>query len=143
MNQKEVIITVVGDKYFSDYEFFEEKMYEVLEEYFKEEYTIKIREQEVTSVDNFCVRFCKENNCILERYKILWDEYGKSAAYVNNKFLLNGKIINKSGSSKILVIFLSKYKDNLRMIEDLEEAFNSCVTYYNNPSEPEIYKFIK
>ena len=56
---------------------------------------------------------------------------------------MNGKIINESGSSKILVIFLSKHKDNLRMIEDLEEAFNSCVTYYNNPSESEVYKFIK
>lgn len=143
MNKKEVILVVVGTKSFKDYKFFEEKMYGVLTPYFLQKYQITIREKEENTTDNFVVRFCKENNLNLERVPILWNDYGRSAAYQINKALLYGKDPSEGRASKFMVVFINKKDTKDKLIGDLWESFNSCVTYENNPILPKSYIFMK
>lgn len=145
INDNEIVIVVVGSKNFDDYTFFEEKMYEVLGKYFEEDIKITIKEQESTTTDNFVVRFCKENNCNLERVKINWEKYGKAAAYINNKILIFGEDPNKNIPSEFPIIFLTK-KDkekDLLLINNLLELFIECVTFGNEITTPKYYIFEK
>lgn len=130
MNKK-IKILIIGSKNFDDYNYFEEKLYKVLEKYFEEDYKITIREQEVNTVDTFAIRFAKENNCNLERYKIKWDEFGKSAAYKNIKRLIFGE--NAQSASDLLVCFYKKIdkKVDRDMTERVIEEFKSVINLEN------------
>lgn len=107
--KKIVKVLIVGSKNFEDYDYFEEKLYKVLAKYFEENYQIFIREQEINTTDVFAVRFAKENNCKLERCKIKWDKYGKSAWYEQVKILGFGIEDNIGSCDEI--IFFQKKKD--------------------------------
>ena len=118
---EKIVVTIIGSKNFNNYNFFEEKLYQILGEYFEKEYKIIIREQEINNVDTFAIRFAKENNCILQRYKIKWDEYGKSAGYINLKRLLFGDLNedNQLESCDIICCFYSEYdKNSDRIMQD-------------------------
>lgn len=126
---KEIKILIIGTNNFDDYSFFEEKIYEVLEKYFEKEYKIFLREQEVNSTDNFVVRFSKENNCELERYKIDWDKFGKRAAYENIKRLIWGE--NSESGIDILCCFCNKWDGEKEkfMINKVIDEFKSIINF--------------
>ena len=128
---KNIRVLIIGSKNFDDYEYFEEKIYKVLERYFEEDYQITIREQEINTVDTFAVRFAKENNCNLERYKINWDKYGKSAAYENIKLLVFGESVQST--SDLLICFYKKIdkKADRDMTERIIDEFKSIIDLEN------------
>lgn len=130
MNKK-IRIVIIGSKNFDDYNYFEEKLYKVLEKYFEENYQIIIREQEINTIDTFAIRFAKENNCDLERYKINWDKYGKSAAYENIKLLVFGKDVKSA--SDLLICFYKKIdkKADRDMTERIIDEFKSIIDLEN------------
>lgn len=125
--QQNITILVIGSKNFDDYCYFEEKMYQVLEPFFEENFQITIREQEINTVDTFAIRFAKENNCILERYKIKWDKYGKSAAYENIKQMIFGD--NVQSTTNKLVCFYRKNdkKADKEATEKILDEFKSII----------------
>lgn len=128
--QKRIVVTIIGSNNYIDYNeynYFEEKLYQVLEKYFEEEYEIVIKEQEINNIDTFSIRFAKENNCKLERCKIQWDNFGKRAAYENIKILIWG---NKASlGTDILVCFYKKKdkKNDRVMCEKIIDEFKSVI----------------
>lgn len=142
---KQIKVIVIGSKNFnySDYEFFEEKMYEVLEKYFEEDYNIILREQEITKLDGFVVRFAKENNCELERCKIKWDIFGKKAAYENIKILVWGEK-GQSGADLLICFFnkLDNESEKIMMLKIIEE-FKSSIDISLSLSDSNYFIFNK
>lgn len=129
---KLIKVLVVGTKNFDDYIFFEEKLYEILNKYFEENYDIILREQESTLTDGFVVRFCKENNCILERYEIQWNLLGKRAGFENIKNIIWGN--NAESSVDLLICFCNK-EDNMKdkfMMNKIIDEFQSIINFDNN-----------
>lgn len=142
--KKTINVIIIGSKNFDDYVYFEEKLYKVLEKYFKEEYEIIIREQEMVQVDTYAIRFANENNCKLERYKIQWDKYGKSAAYVNIKPMVWG--YNGSTPSDILICFYKKRdkKADRKITSMIIDEYNSMLFFGElGFLSPQIYIFTK
>lgn len=139
---KKINIIIIGTKNFEDYSFFEEKLYEKLEQYFEKDYKIIIREQEINITDGFAVKFAKENNCELERYKIQWNELGKKAGFENLKKLLWGE--NANSGADLLFVFENKWDGNKDkyMIEKIIQEFNSIIDFENFISK-KYYLFIK
>ena len=138
---KEVCIAIAGCKEFYNYSFFEEKIYEIISPFLEKGFSITIRERELYTVDNFAVRFALENNFNLERYKIDWNEKGKSAGIWANKAITYGREINEQRPSEILIVFITnKMKEN-KLLEHLLEEFSCCVTCVNELKEPDIYVF--
>lgn len=126
----EIRVLILGSNNISNYEeysYFEEQLYSVLEKYFEEEWEIVVREQEVNLIDNFSVRFAKENNCILERCGIDWNKYGKKAAYENIKKIIWGED-GQAAVDKIIVFQKKsdKYKD-LFMIDKILDEFKGMI----------------
>ena len=116
------------------YSKFEEIIYTLFEEIIESGKQIIIREQETTNTDTLAIELCKENPeiFILERYKIQWDIYNKSAGYVNLKFLLQGR--ESEFPSLLLLSFSDKWDkmSDKKMIDILIDDFNSSVTFMNS-----------
>lgn len=110
---KNIVLSILGSNNFMNYSLFEEKIYKIITFYLNNSYHIIIKEKEQNRVDNFCVRFCRENNFELKRIKIKWDEIGKSAFYVALKEMVYGNF-KDIPSSDILIVFFdinSKQKE--------------------------------
>lgn len=136
-------VLIIGSKDCKDYTFFEEKLYQILEENFEKEEKIIIREQEVTTLDNFAVRFSKENNCELERYPIQWDKFGKRAAYENIKHLVYGH--NVDSCIDTLVCFYKKGEDyTSRLIPNkIIDEFKSIINLDINSLQRKCHIFVE
>ena len=53
-----IVLTILGSDNFRNYSFLEEEVYKILGPYLeKENIEVIIKEREVNSTDNFCVRF--------------------------------------------------------------------------------------
>lgn len=140
-----IVLTILGSDNFRNYSFLEEEVYKILGPYLeKENIEVIIKEREVNSTDNFCVRFCNENGFTLQRVKVKWNEFGKQAFWINIKELVFGDF-ESIYPTDILVCFLSE-NDNEKdvyMIEQVLEEFSSCITDTNgNPADPEYYIFV-
>ena len=141
MISKELIVAIAGCKEFKNYSFFEEKCYEVIASFLEKDYKITIRERESYTVDNFSVKFANENNFNLERYKIDWENKGKSAGIWTNKAIVYGKDIDEQRPTDILIVFTTKNMKEDKLLEHLLEEISCCITHVNELKEPEIYIF--
>lgn len=125
IKKKDVKIGIIGNKSFNDYLFFENNLYKILEQFLELDKNIYIREQEAYLIDGCSVRFSKENNFNLQRYKIDWENKGKSAGYFALKEFIYGK--DCKDPIDILIFFFvkgTKKKDNLFNLE-LIDIFES------------------
>lgn len=138
-------ICIYGSKSFDNYPFFEEKLYKILSPYLENNYIIHIKEGENTTTDNFAVRFCNENNLILQRIKLNWQEDGKSAAYTQLKKLVWGENMMNNEATDILIIFYSHRdkEEKEKMLFELLSLYNDLITDRegNVSEEPEYYFF--
>lgn len=131
MKEKEIKIVIIGTNDFDDYNFFEEKLYEILKNYFEEEYKIIIRERKSNLTDKFAIKFSQENDCQLEEYPIQWDILGNRAEFENLKKLLWGEEAN--AGADLLLAFQSKWdgaKDKY-MLNKLIQEFKSIIDFEN------------
>ena len=87
------------------------------------------------------VKFANENNFNLERYKIDWENKGKSAGIWANKAIVYGKDINEQRPTDILIVFTTNNMKEDKLLEHLLEEISCCVTHVNELKEPEIYIF--